>query len=125
MVYPSLSLFPRQRKRRKKAPKSVKESVWLKYNKNRMTGKCYVCGRTVHYMSFELGHNKAHAGGGKWNINNLRPICRTCNRSMGTMSIETYKKKYFSKPKKRKKTTRKKRKRRPRSIWGMKYRDFI
>ena len=44
---------------------------------------------------FDAGHNKARAKGGNDNINNLRPICRTCNGSMGTTSIETYKKKWY------------------------------
>jgi len=46
---------------------------------------------------FEVGHNKPFAKGGEWNINNLRPICRTCNRSMRTMTIEEFKKKFFGK----------------------------
>ena len=99
-------------KKRTSCPKAVKEAVWLKYFGHKMNGKCYVCGRPISYMSFEVGHNKPFAKGGKWNINNLRPICRTCNRSMGTMTIESFKKKYFSKKKaSQKKTTKKKKKR--------------
>ena len=40
---------------------------------------------------FDVGHNIARAEGGSDNIANFRPICRQCNRGMGTMSIETYK----------------------------------
>jgi len=84
-------------KKRKSCPKTVKEMVWAKYcGINKMIGKCYVCNRPIHFTSFEVGHNKAFTKGGKWNINNLRPICRTCNRSMGTMSIEAFKRKHFS-----------------------------
>ena len=58
-------------------------------------GKCYCCEwRPITYTDFEVGHNKAVAKGGKDNISNLRPICRQCNRSMRTMSIEQYKKKF-------------------------------
>jgi 5-methylcytosine-specific restriction endonuclease McrA len=77
-------------------PKSVKEALWRKYFGNNLNGKCYVCGKYIDYTSFEVGHNKPFSKGGEWNINNLRPLCRSCNRSMGTMTAEKYKKKYFS-----------------------------
>jgi len=99
----------KKRTKRRKFPKSVKDAVWGKYiGMNKAEGKCYVCKRTIHIRDFDVGHNKAVAKGGSDNITNLRPICRSCNLSMGTMSIEAYKQKYFSKTKK-KKTTKKKR----------------
>lgn len=82
-------------KKRTSCPKSVKEAVWRDYFGNRMTGKCYACRKRINFTDFEVGHNKAASKGGSWNLQNLRPICRTCNRSMGTMAIETFKKKYF------------------------------
>lgn len=89
---------------RSSCPKAVKETVWRSHNGNRMNGKCYVCKVPISFTNFEVGHNKPHSKGGKWNVDNCRPICRVCNRSMGTMTIETFKKKYFTK----KKTTTKK-----------------
>ena len=74
-------------------PKSVKEALWIKYFKNNINGKCYVCGTPITLFNFEVGHNKPFSKGGEWNINNLRPLCRSCNRSMGTMTVEKYKKK--------------------------------
>jgi 5-methylcytosine-specific restriction endonuclease McrA len=95
---------------RKKIPKAVREQVWDVYiGTAKMEGKCYCCGwRTITFREFEVGHNKAVAKGGKDNISNLRPICRKCNSSTGTMSIEQYKKKYFTKPKTSKKKTKRK-----------------
>jgi hypothetical protein len=82
---------------RRTIPKSVKDSVWKKYfGANQPYGKCHVCEKTIHIQDFDIGHNKAVAKGGTDNINNLRPICRTCNNSMKTMSIETFKKKYYT-----------------------------
>lgn len=96
-------------KKRSSCPKAVKESVWRKYFGNKMTGKCYVCKKPINFTDFEVGHNKPFSKGGTWNLNNLRPICRTCNRSMGTMTLETFKKKYFAKkPAKKRKSKRKK-----------------
>ena len=54
-------------------------------------GPCYVCNKTIHMSDFDVGHNIARAKGGSDNIANYRPICRQCNRGMGTMAIETYK----------------------------------
>jgi 5-methylcytosine-specific restriction endonuclease McrA len=83
-------------KKRTSCPKAVKETVWRKYFGNKMSGKCYVCKKPILFTDFEVGHNKSFSKGGTWNVNNLRPICRTCNRSMGTMSIEAFKRKHFS-----------------------------
>ncbi len=77
---------------------TVKFQVWNKYiGANKTEGECYACGKvTINIMDFDLGHNKAVAKGGKDHVDNLRPICRTCNSSMGTMSIETFKKRFPS-----------------------------
>jgi 5-methylcytosine-specific restriction endonuclease McrA len=91
--------------------KNVKMNVWRKYFGTKGEGKCYVCKRTIYIDHFQVGHNKARVKGGSDNINNLRPICGPCNRSMRTMSIETYKKKYFKKPTKTKTPKKRKNKR--------------
>ena len=64
-------------------------------------GKCYVCEKTIHMMDFEVGHNRAVSKGGSNNPDNLRPICKSCNRSMGTMTLEAFRRKWFSKSKKK------------------------
>jgi 5-methylcytosine-specific restriction endonuclease McrA len=93
---PMLFAWDDDEPRRRTIPKAVKITVWNKYiGSEKPEGKCYVCKRTIHVTDFDLGHNKAVAKGGGDNINNLRPICRTCNSSMGTMSIERFKAKYF------------------------------
>ena len=105
-------------KKRSSCPKAVKETVWRKNFGNRMTGKCHVCKKPIHFTDFEVGHNRPFSKGGTWNINNLRPICRTCNRSMGTMSIEAFKRKYFAKKRAmKKKITRRKKRAQPRGLY--------
>jgi hypothetical protein len=92
--------FDNSKSQKKKIPKAVKDMVWYKYiGADKAEGKCYVCGRTIHITDFDLGHNKAKAKGGGDSIANLRPICRTCNTSMQTTSIETFKARHFDKPK--------------------------
>ncbi len=111
--------FGEERKPRRGIPKGVRESVWNRYIGNdKIEGKCYICPRTIRITNFEVGHNKAVAKGGSDRISNLRPICRKCNLSMGTMSIEVYKRKYYSKRKKKPTTKRPKKrptKRRPKT----------
>jgi len=98
--------YDEPKKKRRAIPKSVKDAVWNKYiGAQKAEGSCYVCERTIHIRDFDVGHNRAKAKGGGDNISNLRPICRSCNLSMGTMSIETYKARHFGKPKRAKKST--------------------
>ena len=100
-----------KKNKRKPIGKALRDLVWIKYMGNKTQAKCYCCKiRPIHFTNFHVGHNKAVAKGGKNHITNLRPICSTCNRGMGTTSIEQYRKKHFAKPKKRvvkKKTTKK------------------
>lgn len=108
---------------REKLPKDVRDQVWDRYvGATKTISKCYCCRwRPITYRDFEVGHNKAVAKGGKDHISNLRPICKQCNRSMGTMSIERYREKYFgNKTTKRKKQKKKKpRKNEPSSIFDL------
>jgi hypothetical protein len=78
-------------------PKAVKDATWKKYMGSKNEGKCYCCRiETISVFNFEVGHNKARSQGGSDQIENLRPICKTCNTSMGTQSIESFRKKHFA-----------------------------
>jgi len=90
----------KEKPKRKTINKDLREKVWLRYMKNKTEGKCYCCRiKPIHFTDFEVGHNISKANGGSDNILNLRPICRSCNRGMGTKSIEWYRNKYYSTPK--------------------------
>ena len=85
---------PKAARPRKKLTKDQRFEVWKKYiGANKPEGSCFVYKIKIHFNDFDVGHNIARANGGSDNIANYRPICRQCNRGMGTMSIETYKKK--------------------------------
>ena len=73
------------KKSRKTISKSLKNNVWLQQYGEKFKCKCSVswCVTVVTPFTFEVGHNTPHSKGGTIDINNLRPICSTCNKSMG------------------------------------------
>lgn len=79
-------------KKRVDIPWCIRVNVWKKFTTN-MTdeGKCYVCNNNLQFNNMECGHIIAHALGGEANYDNLMPICKTCNRDMGTMNMHEYK----------------------------------
>ena len=93
------------KEKRKNIPQAVKKSVWRKYitteDPKKLYGNCFVnCGKTITIEDFDLGHVIPFSKGGEDNIDNLRPICRECNLSMGTMNLDEFKEKYgFNAPK--------------------------
>lgn len=67
--------------------KTLKKIVWKKCLDN----KCEICEDEISEDQFEAGHIVARAIGGQINIDNLIPICFTCNRSMGIRNAYEYK----------------------------------
>jgi hypothetical protein len=78
-------------------PQSLRAAVWDKYI-GRKIGEieCLVCNAAlISQLNFHCGHVVAEANGGTISIDNLRPICKSCNCSMGTNNLEDYKNRYF------------------------------
>ena len=83
--------------KRKSIPKAVKDKVWNTYiGKSCGIGKCYCCDTIIDSKNFDCGHVVAAAHGGKNVTENLRPVCSTCNKSMGTQNMDEFKRIYFS-----------------------------
>lgn len=80
--------------KKKSIPKTIRNQVWRKYNGNVLDGKCFCCCEVLKYESWEAGHIIAEANGGKTILENLRPVCLACNRSMGKMNMFDFMKKY-------------------------------
>lgn len=82
---------------RKSIPKKIKEMTWNKWiGKEKGTEKCVCCNdKEISQLDFECGHIISVNDGGHDEVDNLRPICKSCNRSMGTQNmkefIQTYK----------------------------------
>lgn len=79
---------------RKSIPKRLKESLWEKYNKDSLKGKCYVCENDIKNTDFDCGHVIAVHRGGTNDIDNIRCVCRVCNNDMGSKNLYTYKQEY-------------------------------
>lgn len=74
-----------QQNQKAKIPKALREQVWIKYFGECFSSKCYVnwCSNVISVFNFECGHNIPESKNGKTTIDNLRPICSRCNKSMG------------------------------------------
>jgi 5-methylcytosine-specific restriction endonuclease McrA len=95
------------KKLRKSIPKIVRNLVWDKnIGKEKGIGECDVCKSEIDSKNFECGHIISVKDGGGTNIENLLPICSSCNKSMGPKNLLEFKEKYFQGTNK-KKTTKK------------------
>lgn len=83
--------------KKKQIPQSVRIAVWDTYI-GRAVGEtnCTVCNTAkISQFNFHCGHIIAERNGGDISIENLRPICKSCNSSMRTTNLEEYKQQYF------------------------------
>jgi hypothetical protein len=80
---------------RKSIPKKIRGRVWVSAFGAAEVGTCDCCGEEISAEAWECGHVLAAASGGKDTPDNLRPVCRTCNRSMGTMHMDEFKSRYY------------------------------
>jgi len=75
----------------KTIPKPLREKVWRKDNKN-IQSICPICNQNeITAFNFECGHILAESKGGTLTIDNLRAICGSCNKSMGTRNMDEFK----------------------------------
>ena len=89
----------KSKRRKKPIPKKIKRELWDKLiGREKGIAKCLCCNNIeISKDDFDAGHIIPESKGGNTNIDNLRPICRACNSSMGQMNMDDYIKKYYSK----------------------------
>lgn len=65
-------------------PKALREQVWIHFNGRKFAHKCNViwCKNEITVFNFHAGHNIPESKGGATTLENLRPICSSCNLSM-------------------------------------------
>jgi hypothetical protein len=78
--------------RKKTIPKALKVQAWDKYiGKHRGNVLCICCMHTtIQQSKFHAGHIKSEADGGSTTIDNILPICDSCNYSMKTRHMQNY-----------------------------------
>ena len=84
------------KKKKKPIPVALKRKVWSKWvGEDIGKAKCMCCQLTdITQLSFHCGHIIAEAMGGELKADNLKPICQSCNSSMGTTNMNEFIQKY-------------------------------
>jgi 5-methylcytosine-specific restriction endonuclease McrA len=80
-------------------PVALRNAVWNTYTGGPEVGEilCACCETTrITQQTFECGHIIAAAEGGSCSVDNMRPVCRGCNRSMGKTNMQEFKRKHFT-----------------------------
>jgi hypothetical protein len=79
--------------KKKSIPKVVKDLTWQRWIGDDIAkAKCLCCGiNEIKMNSFHCGHVISEADGGSTTVDNLRPVCATCNLSMRTQNMEVFK----------------------------------
>ena len=77
---------------KKNIPKIVKDKVWETYIGDKLKGSCYVCKKEITATNFQSGHIKSEYDGGAITVENLRPVCKSCNVKTGVFNMDDIKK---------------------------------
>jgi uncharacterized CHY-type Zn-finger protein len=85
-----------KKKKKQSIPKNVRNIVWNHYiGEDIIKHRCLCCKKVlITNTNFEVGHVLSEKNGGTHEINNLRPICGSCNHSMGTENMIEFVVKY-------------------------------
>lgn len=72
--------------------KALRVNVWnTNGGKDVRNMPCYAnCGTSIDITSFECGHVIAESKGGDTCLENLKPICGLCNKSMGCKNMDEF-----------------------------------
>ena len=84
------------KKKKQSIPKNVRIIIWNHYiGEDIIKHKCLCCKKVaISNTNFEVGHVLSEKNGGTHEINNLRPICFSCNHSMGAENMIDFVVKY-------------------------------
>lgn len=80
----------------KSIPATVRNIVWATYiGKNKSSDKCFVCNNeSITKANFECGHIISRNNGGSITVENLRPLCSMCNKSIGKNNVDEFMEKF-------------------------------
>lgn len=90
-----------QKKKKRSIPKKIRIKLWESKFDDSAKGNCYCCNDNIDKTEFHAGHIISEYEGGDISLENLEPICKSCNSSMGIMNMYEFKNKYYDKIEKR------------------------
>jgi hypothetical protein len=92
-----IKLAAREPEARKGIPKKLRLKVYRSaFGSEDDEGICFCCGEEISYeKDYEACHIIASKNGGPDTFENLRPGCRSCNRSMGTQNMREFKTQFY------------------------------
>lgn len=85
----------KKRIKKQRIPATVRNTIWKLHIGNKTESKCSCCSvEPITKGNFECGHILSEKDGGKIKLDNLRPICGLCNKSMGTKNMLEFMRQY-------------------------------
>lgn len=72
---------------RKRLSKNQRAMVYKMYD-----GHCAYCGNKISYEEMQIDHIQPLALGGKDELSNMFPACRSCNKYKSTYTVEKFRK---------------------------------
>ena len=86
-----------KKKKKAKIPQSLRIATWNKYvGEEHGKTKCLCCKSvSITVFNFHCAHVISEAKGGSLTLDNLRPVCCSCNLSMGTQNLYEYSNTHF------------------------------
>jgi hypothetical protein len=76
---------------RKAIPKKIRGEAWKIQFGDSTKGACFCCKKLLDvFDDWHAGHIVSHTNGGKDTADNLRPVCGSCNLSMGTENMDAF-----------------------------------
>jgi hypothetical protein len=77
---------------RKAIPKKIRGEAWKNQFGDSTKGTCFCCKKELDvFDDWHAGHIVSHSNGGADTAQNLRPVCGSCNLSMGTENMDSFK----------------------------------
>lgn len=71
--------------------KVLREEIWHRYCGNVLKAVCWCCqSKEISALDYVVGHYVSVANGGPSTVDNLRPICASCNSAMSNMNMDDY-----------------------------------
>jgi 5-methylcytosine-specific restriction endonuclease McrA len=71
--------------------KKLRKELWKRHFGDKREGTCFCCDDPIEEDNYHAGHVVARVKGGDTKIDNLRPICQSCNKDMLIENLDEYK----------------------------------